>query len=190
MQTAGKSEIPAENSLYLIGLGANLPSRYGAPLDTLVAALSALEARNIRVLARSPWFESEPVPDKSQPWFVNGAIYVTTLDSPHNLLKLLHDIEIEFGRVRSVPNAPRPLDLDLLAEIGASPVKAPDYGSGGADLSGKALVLPHPRLHERAFVLRPLLAVAPGWIHPQTGRSVAEMVAGLADKPVVRILQG
>jgi 2-amino-4-hydroxy-6-hydroxymethyldihydropteridine diphosphokinase len=130
------------------------------------------------------------VPSSDQPWFINGAVCVSTLEESNNLLKILHDIEIEFGRVRTVPNAPRPLDLDLLAQIGALPAKAPDYGSGAIDLSGKALVLPHPRLHQRAFVLRPLLAIAPGWQHPETGLSMQEMAAKLPARPVVRLLQG
>lgn len=190
MQITAESQNPAENRLYLIGLGANLPSRHGAPLQTLVAALAALEKRNISVLARSPWFESEPVPSSDQAWFINGAICISTLEDPHNLLKLLHDIEVGFGRMRTVANAPRPLDLDLLAQIGAPPHKAPVLGAQGIDLSGKALVLPHPRLHERGFVLRPLLAIAPKWRHPESGLSVQEMAAKLPSQPVVRLLQG
>jgi 2-amino-4-hydroxy-6-hydroxymethyldihydropteridine diphosphokinase len=80
MQIMAESQNPAENRVYLIGLGANLPSRLGAPLETLVAALAALEERRIRVLARSPWFESEPVPKSDQAWFINGAISVSTLE--------------------------------------------------------------------------------------------------------------
>jgi 2-amino-4-hydroxy-6-hydroxymethyldihydropteridine diphosphokinase len=176
MQIMAGSQNPAENRLYLIGLGANLPSRHGAPLETLVAALAALEERNITVLARSPWFESEPVPRSDQAWFINGAICVSTLNESNNLLKILHDIEVDFGRVRTVPNAARPLDFD--------------GGPGTFDLSGRALVLPHPRLHERAFVLRPLLAIAPDWIHPEIGLSVRKMAAKLPAHPVVRLLQG
>jgi 2-amino-4-hydroxy-6-hydroxymethyldihydropteridine diphosphokinase len=190
MQIMAESQNPAENRLYLIGLGANLPSNQGAPLETLVAALAALENRNITVLARSPWFESEPVPRSDQAWFINGVICVSTLNESNNVLKILHDIEIDFGRVRTVPNAARPLDLDLLAQIGVPPAKAPDARPGTFDLSGRALVLPHPRLHERAFVLRPLLAIAPEWIHPETGLSVREMAAKLPNQPVVRLLQG
>jgi 2-amino-4-hydroxy-6-hydroxymethyldihydropteridine diphosphokinase len=190
MLITAESQNSAENRRYLIGLGANLPSRHGAPLETLVAALAALEDRNIKILARSPWFESEPVPRSDQAWFVNGAIYISTLENSYNLLKILHDIEIEFGRVRSIPNAPRPLDLDLLAQINAPPDKALGPEAKDFDLTGKALVLPHPRLHERGFVLRPLLTIAPEWQHPHTGLSVREMAAKLPNQPVVRLLQG
>lgn len=180
----------ASRRRYLIGLGANLPSSAGPPLATLIAAIAALEARNIKVLARSPWFESEPVPKSDQPWFLNAAICISTLEKPFNILKILHEIEICFGRARSIRNAPRPLDLDLLMGEEALIVAAPDGGPEGFDLSGNALVLPHPRLIERAFVLRPLLAIAPDWVHPVSGRSVAEMAAGLPQTPIVRVLQG
>jgi 2-amino-4-hydroxy-6-hydroxymethyldihydropteridine diphosphokinase len=187
MQTQGKPQNAEDNGLYLVGLGANLPSKFGPPLATLIAALAALEARNVRILARSPWFESEPLPNSAQDWFINAAVCVHTLENHNNLLKILHEIEIEFGRVRSVPNAPRPLDLDLL--LGPRSHQGRGFASGVLDLSGDALVLPHPRLTERAFVLRPLAAIAPDWVHPGTGLSLAEMAAKLQPVPVVRVLQ-
>lgn len=187
MQTHGNRQNAEDNGLYLVGLGANLLSKFGPPLATLIAALAALEARNVRILARSPWFESEPVPKSDQDWFVNAAVCVYTLEKPNNILKILHEIEIEFGRVRSVPNAPRPLDLDLL--LGPTSQQGPGAASGVLDLSGNALVLPHPRLTERAFVLRPLAAIAPDWVHPGTGLSLAEMSTKLPPGPVVRVLQ-
>jgi 2-amino-4-hydroxy-6-hydroxymethyldihydropteridine diphosphokinase len=187
MQTDTSAPNPAENCRSLIGLGANLPSRHGGPLETLIAALAALEARKIRILARSPWFESEPVPQSDQPWFINAAILVETLGTPNNLLKTLHEIEIAFGRARSVPNAARPIDLDLLLSA-----QDPEPGAaveGLVDLSGNALVLPHPRLAERAFVLKPVAEIAPDWRHPGTGQTLATMAAGLAKGPVVRVLR-
>lgn len=192
MQTGDEPEESIGSRLFYVGLGANLPSAAGSPLETLIAAMAALEARKIKILARSPWFESEPVPSSDQHWFVNAAILIFTLESPYNLLKILHEIEIEFGRIRTVPNAARPLDLDLLTDVAGTVVggrKTPGDGPRGFDLSGRALVLPHPRLTERAFVLRPLQAIAPGWAHGPTGRSVASLVAALPDQPVVRLLQ-
>ncbi len=187
MQTQGKPQNAEDNGVYLVGLGANLPSKIGPPLATLIAALAALEARNVRILARSPWFESEPVPKSDQDWFVNAAVCVRTLENPNNLLKILHEIEIDFGRFRSTPNAARPLDLDLL--LGPISRQGHGFASGVLDLTGNALVLPHPRLMERAFVLRPLAAITPHWVHPDTGLSVAEMAAKLPAEPVVRVLQ-
>lgn len=188
MQTSGKPDNPSERHLYLIGLGGNLPSRHGSPLETLVAALNALEAIDINVVARSPWFESEPVPSSDQPWFINAAACISTSNNSSNLLRILHNIEISFGRMRTVPNAARPLDLDLL--MGPTVRQGVPGGSEPIDLSGNALVLPHPRLEQRAFVLRPLAAIVPDWVHPLTGRSVAEMAARLPPVPIVRVLQG
>ncbi len=219
MQNAVKPAESTGNRRFLVALGSNLTSGYGPPLQTLIAALAKLEARNIKVLARSPWFETEPVPKSDQNWFVNAAISVSTSESPYNLLRILHEIEIEFGRVRSVPNAARPLDLDLLAILncGATPSRGSTHplvevyspptdqpspskaavsknrnaGAGDlVDLSGRSLVLPHPRLNERAFVLRPLLAIVPDWRHPADGRTPEQMLAALKPGGAIRLLQG
>ena len=219
MQIADKPAESNENRQYLVALGSNLSSGYGPPLQTLIAALAKLEARNIKVLARSPWFESEPVPKSDQNWFINAAICVSTSGSPSSLLKILHEIEIEFGRVRTVRNAARPLDLDLLADLncGATPSKGPvdplvtpdspptrgpaapksavsynreGLAAGAVDLSGEALVLPHPRLNERPFVLLPLLSIAPGWRHPVSGLTPERMLAALPPGPPIRLLRG
>lgn len=114
---------------------------------------------------RSSWYRSAPVPPSDQPWFVNAVAGVRTALSPRDLLVALHDVEAEFGRVRSVRNASRTLDLDLLA-----------YGDAVIEDPG-GLVLPHPRLAERAFVLLPLAEVAPAWRHPVSGLTAGEMLA-------------
>ncbi len=164
-----------------IGIGANLASpQYGAPLAACKAAVEALDATaQVQVVARSRWFESAPVPMSDQPWYVNGVVQVQTALTPQALLDVLHGIEAQFGRVRTVPNAPRVLDLDLLA-----------YGEQvlGAGAEQGAVQVPHPRLHERAFVLLPLIDIAPDWVHPQSGRTVAELVAKLPKKQVCRAL--
>jgi 2-amino-4-hydroxy-6-hydroxymethyldihydropteridine diphosphokinase len=156
----------------LIGLGANLPSVAGPPIATLEAALGRLESVGVGTLKRSRWFRSAPVPPSEQPWFVNGVASVATGLDPAALLGLLHRIEAEFGRVRSVPNAARSLDLDLLAY--GDRVEAPPPGSG-------LPILPHPRLAERAFVLLPLADVAPAWHDPATGRPLSALIAALGD---------
>lgn len=158
----------------LIGLGANLSSpRHGPPVATLEAALVALAGRGLQIVARSGWWESAPVPASDQPWYANGVVEVRTELGPEELLALLHSIEAEFGRVRTVPNAPRLLDLDLLA-----------YGT--LVCSGpEPPLLPHPRLAERGFVLYPLAQIRANWRHPATGLTVAEMIARLpAGQPV------
>ena len=149
----------------LVAIGANLPSPgRGPPLAACRAALSALEAAGVRVIRGSRWFRSAPLPVSEQPWYINGVARVGTDLAPAVLLALLQRIEDDFGRRRGAPGAPRTLDLDLLAH--GNRVTAP----------GQWPALPHPRLHERAFVLLPLAEVAPRWRHPVSGASVGALI--------------
>jgi 2-amino-4-hydroxy-6-hydroxymethyldihydropteridine diphosphokinase len=172
---AGKTS--AVEGPILIGLGANLPSpEFGPPTSTLEAAIGALAAGGLLICARSRWWESAPQPVSDQPWYVNGVIEVATGLGPEALLALLHEVEARFGRQRSVPNAPRILDLDILA-----------YGSilrAGPDPP----LLPHPRMAGRGFVLHPLADIRPAWRHPADGRSLPELIAALAPDQIVRPL--
>lgn len=151
--------------MILVALGANLPSRFGPPRATLEAALARLPEVGLAVAARSPWYLTAPVPASDQPDYVNGVAAVETGLDAAATLAALHAVEAEFGRVRTVANAPRAIDLDLIAYHG--------------EVSAEAPVLPHPRMHQRAFVLYPLADVAPGWVHPVSGRGVAELIADL-----------
>ncbi len=136
--------------------------------------MARLAELDVTVVRRSRWYTSAPVPPSDQPWFVNGVALVATGLGPANLLATLHRIENEFGRVRRVRNEARVIDLDLLA-----------YG----DLvlgEGEGLVLPHPRLRTRAFVLLPLAEVAPDWRHPVSGEAVEDLIRTLpADQGAV-----
>jgi 2-amino-4-hydroxy-6-hydroxymethyldihydropteridine diphosphokinase len=159
-----------------IGLGANLPSDAGSPVATLEKAVADIAAAGIDIRRRSPWYESAPVPAApDQPWYVNGVIEVVTERSPAALLALLQQLEAASGRIRSVANAARPLDLDIIA-----------YGERVVGES--APLLPHPRMQDRAFVLLPLQAIAPQWRHPVSGRSVAELIAALPAGQEIRLL--
>lgn len=153
--------------MILIALGANLPSTLGPPVTTLAAALDVLGGEGVTILACSRWYRTAPVPASDQPWFINGVARVATQLGPVALLAMLHRIEQRFGRRPGAANAARPIDLDLLA-----------YDDRLAE-GDEGVILPHPRLQERAFVLLPLHEVAPGWRHPKLHRSVEAMIAAL-----------
>ena len=160
----------------LIGIGANLvPDGFDTARAGCEAAIARLPAHGISITAVSPWFETAPVPASDQPWFNNAVISARTWLSMHETLQRLHVVESEFGRVRAVRNEARVLDMDLL-----------DYG--GVHSQDNDVMLPHPRLHERAFVLLPLQDVAPDYIHPVSGLTVADMIGALPpDQPVRRM---
>ncbi|WP_374314260.1 2-amino-4-hydroxy-6-hydroxymethyldihydropteridine diphosphokinase [Dongia sp.] len=171
-----------------IGLGANLPSDAGSPVATLEKAVADIAAAGIDIRRRSPWYESAPVPAApDQPWYVNGVIEVATERSPAALLVLLQQLEAASGRIRSVANAARPLDLDIIAY--GERVAQHMMGDVAGDVVGNSgPLLPHPRMQDRAFVLLPLQAIAPHWRHPVSGRSVAELIAALPAGQEIRLL--
>lgn len=164
-------------TMALIGVGANIPGADGrAPLETCRLAVARLDLLpRLRVAAVSRWFLTAPVPPSGQPDYVNAVAVLraepgTAID-PAELLARLMEIEAAFGRRRGEPNAPRTLDLDIVA-INGLVRDAPDP------------VVPHPRAHERAFVLAPLVDVAPGWVHPVLGRTAAELLAALPPQQI------
>lgn len=159
----------------LVAIGANLPSAGRTPLETCEWAVKRLaRLPGLRLRGVSRWFVTRPVPESDQPSFINGVALLAGATEPHRLLEALHGIEQAAGRIRTIPNAARTLDLDLLA-IDNLVVSTPD------------LVLPHPRLQQRAFVLAPLQDVLPGWQHPLLGSGVEELLATVADPTIRRL---
>jgi 2-amino-4-hydroxy-6-hydroxymethyldihydropteridine diphosphokinase len=156
-------------------LGANLPTpRHGTPRDAISAAILALEVAGLAIRARSPFYESEPVPVSDQPWYVNAVIEVASDLAATEILALLASVENAFGRTRTVRNEARVLDLDLLdcrGEIREGP---------------EPPLLPHPRLQDRAFVLLPLADIAADWRHPATQRDIAGLIADLPQGQRIR----
>ncbi|MFP3943115.1 MAG: 2-amino-4-hydroxy-6-hydroxymethyldihydropteridine diphosphokinase [Alphaproteobacteria bacterium] len=154
--------------MIVISLGANLGHAEGTARDTLEAALAALNGGGVRVAARSRWYRSAPVPPSGQPDYINGAALAETQLGPLRLLELMHRIEADFGRLRGERWAARTLDLDLADYHGFTTFNGWRGGRPGP-VRTEELCLPHPRAHERAFVLRPLMEIAPHWRHPVFG---------------------
>ncbi len=160
--------------MILIALGANLPSHAGPPASTLRHALGRLDGKGVKIRSVSSFYETPAWPDPADPAFVNAVAAVQTTFQSVELLAVLHGVETAMGRLRSAPNAPRTLDLDLL-----------DFE--GRIIAGP-LILPHPRLAERSFVLVPLAEIAPDWRHPVSGKRAGELLAGLPDRNVPKKL--
>lgn len=162
------SERPSLAATVFISLGANLGDR-AAAIQRAVGELTVLGP----VEAVSPIYETEPVDYVEQPLFLNAVVRLRTTRPPEDVLATLHLIEQQAGRERTLRYAPRPLDLDLLIYddlIRDEPV----------------LTLPHPRLHERAFVLVPLHDLAPNLAHPRLKQTIGELLGGLASTAGVR----
>lgn len=155
--------------MILVALGSNLPGPDGrSPLETCIAAGEALgRLPGLRLRALSRWYRTRPVPRSGQPNYVNGAARLEGAADPAVLLRQLQAIEATAGRGRGLRNAARTLDLDLIG-MGDLVRAAPDP------------ILPHPRAHERAFVLAPLADIAPEWVHPVLGRPVRHLLAAVS----------
>lgn len=157
----------ASRQAIYIGLGANQSYRGRARLQTLNSALRSLAAAGVETLAASRPWRSPAWPDPGDPPFVNACIAVRTAHDPQALMAVLHAVEDAHGRARTVRNAPRTLDLDLVDYQGRT-----GRFAGGPDL-------PHPRLEDRAFVLLPLKDIAPHWRHPVSGATLQNLIAAL-----------
>jgi 2-amino-4-hydroxy-6-hydroxymethyldihydropteridine diphosphokinase len=149
-------------------------SNVGDRKQNLGFALNLLAQRNV-VRKSSSFFETEPVGHLNQPWFLNLAIEIETLLIPLELLKLCQEIETSCGRIRTFPNAPRTLDLDILL-------------FEDVVMDEEKLIIPHPRLPERRFVLEPLAQIAPEAVHPVLKKSIRSLLEECPDRSEVRVV--
>lgn len=158
-------DLPDLDRAVIVALGSNLPGPFGSSEALLEAALARLPGVGLKVLRRSCWWRSAAWPDPAGPEYRNGvAIVEAGGQGPWAVLAGLLAIEADLGRSRSVPNAPRTLDLDLIAH-------------GRTVMDTTDLTLPHPRAHQRLFVMGPLAEIAPGWRHPVLGRTAAALAS-------------
>ncbi len=150
--------------IVVVALGANVPQAQRSILESLNCAIKRLQKYQLIIAAQSLWWESFAWPNPLDPRYINCVVLVETQYSPLQLLGMLQQVEREFGRQRSTPNAPRTLDLDLIA-------------FGREIMATTELNLPHPRAAERLFVMGPLAEIAPDWRHPVTGCTAADLAA-------------
>jgi 2-amino-4-hydroxy-6-hydroxymethyldihydropteridine diphosphokinase len=155
-----------------ISAGANLGDRRW----NLEQGLASLQEAGVLIRKESSFFETEPVGFRDQPWFLNMAIEVETVLPAPALLDLCQAVEFALGRARTFPGAPRQLDLDILF-----------YGN--CVMETERLVIPHPRVAERRFVLEPLAQIAPEYVHPVYRRTIGSLLAACRDTSIVRPYQ-
>jgi 2-amino-4-hydroxy-6-hydroxymethyldihydropteridine diphosphokinase len=156
------------HKLVYLSLGSNVGDR-AANLEAAIARLSSLG----KVVAVSSFYETEPVGFAAQPWFLNCAVKLDTEKTPRQLLAGILELEQEMGRRRVQKNGPRTIDIDILL-FGSSIIRT------------KGLIIPHPAMHERRFVLEPMAEIAPDVLHPVFKRSIRELRDALSTGQVVR----
>lgn len=183
----GSGNSPEHPAAALIALGSNQPSQVGTPVETLVAATRELARTVGNVRSVSRIYETPCWPAGAGPDYANAAVAIDWSGQPEGLLDRLHQIEEFFDRRRAGRWASRTLDLDLIG-LGLQVAPDADTQRRWAGLPQEAqrrkapgeLILPHPRLQDRAFVLAPLMDIAPEWRHPVTDRSVRAMWEALS----------
>jgi 2-amino-4-hydroxy-6-hydroxymethyldihydropteridine diphosphokinase len=156
--------------LVYLSLGSNVGDRRG----NLQAAIERLRQSGT-VQAVSAFYEAEPVELRDQPWFLNCIVALETRKSPGELLKDVLDIERTMGRLRLRDKGPRSIDIDIVL-------------FGDEIVEERGLRIPHPAMHQRRFVLAPLVEIAPDMVHPQIGKTTRELLAALPEGQVVRLL--
>lgn len=172
----------------LVGLGANCPGAWGKPAETIAQALGEIERLNIAVLAVSPLYRTAAVGNARQPPYVNAVALIDTHLSPEALLRVLKAIERRSGRRGGRPWGPRSLDIDIVDYAGL--VRHWRGGHAEFDRAGaRPLVLPHPLVHQRPFVLKPLLDIAPDWRHPALNLSGRELWLRVSQAGQGRVLK-
>ena len=159
----------------VIALGSNLKGPWASTRELLEAALARFRPEGLDVVRQSSWWRSAAWPDPDEPPFLNAVVIVKTEMDAHETMAALSRIEEAFGRDRHRLNAPRTLDLDLIAYG-----RIVDHDTG--------LTLPHPRARQRRFVMGPLAEIAPGWVCPETGERAGVLVerceVGLDARPI------
>jgi 2-amino-4-hydroxy-6-hydroxymethyldihydropteridine diphosphokinase len=157
--------------LVYLGLGSNIGNREAA----IDGALKALASPDLRLVRRSSLYETEPIGFKDQGWFLNAVAEFETDLFPRQLLHRMQKVERDMGRMRTIRNGPRTIDLDILL-------------FGNAIVKTEELEIPHPRYRERRFTLAPLAELSPNLRDPQTHERMAEMLAALSGQSIRKLM--
>ena len=161
-----------QNHKIIIGIGGNLKAIDGThPIKVAKKAIRYFNYYSIKVTDQSSWYETEPIPKSEQPNFFNCIVFANTFLNELDVLKSLHEIEDKLGRRRRVVNEARVIDLDLI-----------DYSN--KILVSKEVILPHPRAHQRRFVMEPLAELDSNWVHPILKMKVNKILIKLNDQKV------
>ena len=161
-----------QNKKIIIGIGGNIKSVEGAhPIQVAMKAISYFKDYSINVTSQSSWYETEPIPKSDQPNFFNCIVLANTNLNELDVLKSLHEIEHKLGRKRRMLNEARIIDLDLI-----------DYSN--KILTSKLIVIPHPRAHQRRFVMEPLAEVDKTWVHPILKININKILKNLHDQNI------
>ena len=154
--------------IYIIGIGSNMSSKFGGPIKTLKFAIKQLNQNNINVIKKSFLYSSQPQGFNSAAnIFFNGALMVNTSLQPGLLLLILKNIEKSLGRYMYKKNSSRSCDLDILL---MRPDKIPSIQKNNTKC-----ILPHPRMHNRGFVLRPMMDICSNWVHPELNKRICDI---------------
>ena len=160
--------------MILVAIGSNLNSEsFGSPEQNCKVAIDML-GEYFEVTESSNLYKTEPIPKSEQPWFVNCIVRIKSKISPSNLLDILLEIESQFGRERNKKNEARVIDLDLIA-----------YNR--LVVNSFKLILPHPRMHLRKFVIQPICDINKNWIHPVFKKKASEILKELANQKISNI---
>ena len=185
--TQSQCQITVTPAMIILGLGSNLPGPWGDPSDMLSGAIEALEDVGVRVHSRSSFLLSAPFGVTGQPVFANAVVVVEAHPPPRALLARCHRVERMAGRERRKRWGPRTLDIDLLAYHDVIMNRHVRPAPAGAFAP---LVLPHPGIEHRPFVLEPLAEIAPRWRHPVTGLTAKTMLSALDTDKGGKIIGG
>ena len=163
-----------KKDMIIVAIGSNLSSRtYGLPENNCSECLKILR-KVFFVRKVSKFYKSEPIPKSDQQWYVNGVVEICTTLYPQDILHKLFLIESYFKRTRKIRNEPRVIDLDLISYKNKI-------------INNNSLIIPHPRMHQRKFVIRPICDLDPNWKHPVLKKKANVLLKSVANQKIFNI---